>query len=358
MVVDFRLVPYLAADCMVSKLVDFVRQPVVVDSLDRLYDARVENAALFAQQALIGNVARERVSEPEFHVGKQADLVQKSGRLEVGERVAQCIGTKFRHCLEQRLRHIEADNRRGLKQVFLLVRQPIDTRRQHCLDRRRYLQVVDSTGGTVSTGLTDQYLCFGQSAGQLLEEKWIALSTLDQDLAKRHQGPIGTQQRLEQFIRTCRGQGCEWHFVESNAVLPVMHELRSVFEDEHQPRGVYALDQAIQEDLRFGVHPLQILKDDQHWLTVTLFEDDAGQRNEDVAATRSRVQRPERIILRQSIQQRQDWRAAILEFRVDADELGHDLISDLGGSICVFDLEVPPQQLDDREVRVCLFVGK
>ena len=54
------------------------------------------------------------------------------------------------------LRHVKADDRRGLKQEFLFDRQPVNARCQHRLHRCRHLHVTDAAGGSISAWLADE----------------------------------------------------------------------------------------------------------------------------------------------------------------------------------------------------------
>jgi len=54
--------------------------------------------------------------------------------------------------------------------------------------------------------------------------------------------------------------------------------LRTVVDQEEDPRGRQAVDQQIQHGLRLGVDPVQVFEDQQQGLHLALAQEDALQR--------------------------------------------------------------------------------
>jgi hypothetical protein len=98
------------------------------------------------EQRLVGHLLGEGMLEGVLVLREEACLVEELGGLQMCETQAQ---RRLRHLgngLEKHQGHLCANDSRGLEQVFLLRRQPIEARRQHCLHRGRYLNARQRSG--------------------------------------------------------------------------------------------------------------------------------------------------------------------------------------------------------------------
>ena len=122
---------------------DLLAEAICVERLDRADDPRMKLAAALLQQAAVRDLVRERVLEGVLEIRKQPRLVDELGSLQAVEPAAERLVRQIGDRLEQRERHVLADDGGDLQQVFVFRREPVDARRQHHLDRGRDLDRLD-----------------------------------------------------------------------------------------------------------------------------------------------------------------------------------------------------------------------
>jgi len=71
------------------------------------------------------------------------------------------------------------------------------------------------------------------------------------------------QERLEEGVSARRRQRVEPELGIGGLTPPAVLVLRAVVDQQEDPSGGEALDQRIEQGLRFGIDPVQILKDQQ-----------------------------------------------------------------------------------------------
>jgi hypothetical protein len=69
------------------------------------------------------------VLESVLDLGEEAGLVEELAGLQMGEAQAEWFLRRFSNGLEERQRHLRADDGSGLQELFLLQGQPVDARR-------------------------------------------------------------------------------------------------------------------------------------------------------------------------------------------------------------------------------------
>ena len=99
----------------------------------------MQRPAPLVEQRGIGHVVGEGVLEGVREIGEQAALVEELRRLELREAPPELIVGEPGNLLEQRERHLAADDRRRLEQALVLRREAIDPRRQDRLHRGGHL---------------------------------------------------------------------------------------------------------------------------------------------------------------------------------------------------------------------------
>ena len=117
----------------------------------------------------------QHVAELILHARKQAEFVEQVAGLENGEVATGLVLGQVGDGLEQRERHILADDGRGLQQALGLRRQAIDARGQDRVDRRRELDALERLHQPIRAVLSGQDVRFDQGPDALLEEERIAL---------------------------------------------------------------------------------------------------------------------------------------------------------------------------------------
>ena len=115
-----RLLPQLAPEGVMGEPLDVLAEPIPVQRLDRLHDARVHGAPARLRQTAVGHLVRQRVREGIFQLGKEIGLVQKLRRLQPRQARGHGLLGQPGNVPQQRERDIDADDRRRLQQVPLL----------------------------------------------------------------------------------------------------------------------------------------------------------------------------------------------------------------------------------------------
>ena len=133
--------------------------------------------------------------------------------------------------------------------------------------------------------------------------------------------------------------------------------LRSVVDQQQEASRGQALDQPVEQGLGLGIHPVQVLKDQEQRLYLALMQQDACERFERALASLGWVKTQEWAVFWEGIQQRQQRRDGVLECRVERQHLPGDFGADGAGVIALFDVTVALEQVDDREVRRGLTIG-
>ena len=100
--------------------------------------------------------------------------------------------------------------------------------------------------------------------------------------------------------------------------------LGAVVDQEQEPGRRQALDQAVEQRLRLGVDPVQVLEDQQQRLHLALAQQQALERVEGALAALRRVERAGRGCRPAGVQQPQQRRDGLLEGLVQRQHLpGH-----------------------------------
>src|SRR6266487_5862340 len=146
----------------------------------------MQGAPPLLEQRLIGDLLSQGVLEGILDVGKEARLVEELGGLQMGESQTERRLRRLGNGLEERQRHLGADDGGGLQELFLLRWQPVDTRRQDRLDRRGHLQALEGVAETIGTWLPDQHAGLDQGAHALLQKEGIAPGPDDVELCERY----------------------------------------------------------------------------------------------------------------------------------------------------------------------------
>ena len=144
-----------------------------MERLDRVDDPRVKLAATLLQQAAVRDLVRERVLEGVLEIRKEPGLVEELGGLQVVEPATERLVRQLGDRLEQRERHVLADDGGDLEQAFVLRGEPVDARRQHRLDRGRDLDRLDRLRQPIPASLPRQRLRLHQRPDGLLQEERV-----------------------------------------------------------------------------------------------------------------------------------------------------------------------------------------
>ena len=122
-------------------------------------------------------------------------------------------------------------------------------------------------------------------------------------------------------------------------------------DDQQEAGGRNPVEQAVEEGLRLAVDPLQILEHEHERLALALLQQHEGQRVDHAVVPLSRVERAERVVGRQRVEQGHDRRHRLAEPGVELAQARGDLLGHPRRRVERVELEVLAQQLDDRAIR-------
>ena len=108
--------------------------------------------------------------------------------------------------------------------------------------------------------------------------------------------------------------------------------LGTIIHQEEETGGRDALDQAVEQGLGFRIHPVQILTDQQQRLHLAFAQQEALEGVERALAALRGVERQERTLLRQDVQEGQQRWEGVLEGLVQRQHLPGQLGADGAGS--------------------------
>ena len=98
-----------------GELLDVLREASRIEVLDGFDDPGMEGAPPLLKQAAVCHLVGQRMLERVFEVREKPRLVEELRRLQVGEAAPKRILGRARDRLEQRERHILADDGRRLE---------------------------------------------------------------------------------------------------------------------------------------------------------------------------------------------------------------------------------------------------
>ena len=212
-------------------------------------------------------------------------------------------------------------------------------------------------GESMGPALSREGVRLDQRPHALLEEEGIAAGPGDEDGLERLDGSVGAQQGQEQLVGALGREGIQTELGVVGLAPPAMLVLRPVVDQEKKSCGRQALDQAVQERLRFGVDPVEIFEDHEQGLQLALAEQETLDGVEGSLATLRRIERLPLRVLDGHVEERQQRGQGRLERPVQREELAGDLLADLPVGLAVVHLEVGPEEIDDRQIAGRLAVG-
>src|SRR5262249_19940640 len=150
-----------------------------------------------------------------------------------------------------------------LEEPLLLGRQSVDTGGQDSLYCGWRLDGRQGLGQAIGTPLTDQDSSLHQGAYALFQEEGVALSTRNQELGERRQAGVVPEQGLQELVGTHSWQRVQPQLRVVRLRSPAVLVLRSIVDEKQELGGGETLDQAIEQSLRLGINPVQVLEDQQ-----------------------------------------------------------------------------------------------
>src|SRR4029453_985025 len=115
---------------------------------------------------------------------------------------------------------------------------------------------------------------------------------------------------------------------------------RTVIDEEQHPRHREALNEEVKRGLGLRVDPVEIFEDHAQWLTLALAGEELLQGRPRPGLLEKRPQRPERIVRRQRVEQREDGRDAVTKLLVECEHPADHALPDTLGVFSCLDDEV------------------
>jgi hypothetical protein len=235
-----------------------------------------------------------------------------------------------------------------LKEALVLRREPVDARGQDRLGRGRDLEALGCLRQPMCASLTRQDLRLDEGPDALFEEERIPLGSLDQEPLERLDGRVLTEQSPQEFIGRLGWQRVDAELPVVALPAPAVLVLGPVVDEQQQMGRREALDQSVEQRLGLGVDPVEILEHDEERLHLAFPEEQPLDAIERVLTTLRRLQVLPLGILNGDVQEPEEGRQGGLERPIQGEKLACRFLADLARVISCLDLEVRPEQVDDR----------
>ena len=253
--------------------------------------------------------------------------------------------------LEEGQGDVPPDHGRGLEEPLLLARQAVDARGQDGLHGRRNLDALDGAGEPVGAGPATEGTGVDEGAHALFEKEGVAAGARHQQRLQRAEAGVVAQKRLEQSVGAVGGEGVEAELEIGALARPRMAVIGAVGHQEHDARRRHRIHEGVEQGLRLGVGPVQILDDDEQGLPLARADEQALDRIEHALAPLLRFQlQPPRVVDRR-VEQGQERRQQGPEAHVKAEHGGGELLPHRGGGVIGLEQREASEELDHRQVR-------
>src|SRR5215467_2071518 len=129
----------------------------------------------------------------------------------------------------------------------------------------REARIVCTVGGTwmVPAGCADEVGGLDQRAHALLEEQRIALGALDEKPLERRDAGLVADQRAQKLLGACGRQRIDAQLPVTGLAAPAVAIFRPVVHRQHHGGGRHRVDEIVEEGLRLGVDPVQVLEHEE-----------------------------------------------------------------------------------------------
>ena len=114
------LVPHLAPQGMVRQAFNLFGHPLGSERLQGLHNLGMQRPPPLLQEATVGHLVGQGMLEGVLTFRKEPRLVEKLSRLEMREAAVHSVFGHLGNSLQQRQGHLDANDRRGLQELFFL----------------------------------------------------------------------------------------------------------------------------------------------------------------------------------------------------------------------------------------------
>ena len=323
----------------------------------------VERAPALLDHAAVGHLVGEGVLERVLEVGKEARLVQELRRLQLREGAPQLVLCHLRDRLQERHRHVLADDRGGLEQPLQLgARAGRCARPRIACTVRRHLDGLDRPAPAgrrrARRPAPASRRAFARSPRGRADCPPSARSgaaVSDRDRRRRRPGACSAARRRSRAAADRCGAG------GSSVLLPHPCRYSGTIVDAQASIGaVGRLSTRLSSTrLGLGVDPVEVLEHEQQRL-------DADSRAAAARLTPSSarwrrcagIEGEERIVSPEGVEHPQDSGHRVLERRGRGSAaVPVTLARHAAGIVAIVDAKVAAQEIGERQERRCLAIG-
>ena len=172
-----------------------------------------------------------------------------------------------------------------------------------------------------------------------------------QEALQGRKARIGAQQGQKELRQALAGQRVKRQLVVVRSAPPWVLMVGAVGDDQHQASILGGYDELVQQTESQRVAPVEVIDDRDDRPHVALAQQQAGNRLIGVLPMTGWVDGSERMITVQRIEEIQQRWKRILHRRVERCNSVGDLLADRSRAVVGADLEISPEQVDDRQIR-------
>ncbi len=179
----------------------------------------------------------------------------------------------------------------------------------------------------------------------------------DEETLEGLQRWVVAEEGLQELARALGRERVEPQLAVVGLAPPAMLVLGPVVDEQEDPGRGQTLDQAVEQRLRLGIDPVQVLEDEEERLPLALPEQEVLDGLEGALPALGGIERLPVGVLDGDIEEREQGGQDRLEGAIEREELAGHLLADLAGGLAIVHLEVGLEEVDDRQVAGRLAVG-
>ncbi len=256
--------PPLRPFVMVGERLVLLGQPVRVQLVDRVGHDAVELLAPLQQQALVGDVVRERVLEHVHELRIERALEDEIEGAELPHAVGGVLRER-RGPLQQPQRELAPDHRGRLDRPLRILGQTIEPRHDHALHRVGDIHVRDRPREDVVAILPSDRAGLDERLRDLLHVEGVPLRLAEDELLELRWEPARPDDRLGDLRRLTLGERPQTDMREVRRVPEGLRPTGAVRYEEQDPVLRHDVDQVGEELGRRGVDPVRVLDRQDEW---------------------------------------------------------------------------------------------
>jgi hypothetical protein len=236
-------------------------------------------------------------------------------------------------------------------QELLLVRwEAVDACRQHGLDRGRDLDAGQGLHETIRARGAGEGARFHEGADALFEEERVALRPLDQQPLERLERGIDPEQDAEHLVGALRRERVDPELAVIGLAPPAVLVLGTVVHEQQEPGGWHAFHEVVEEGLRLGIDPMQVLEHEEQGLDLALAQHQALEPVEGLLPPLRRIECQERAALGKGFQKRQHRRDHVPQALVQREQRARHFRANGSSVVAAVHLEVGLEEIDDGQI--------